>query len=271
MMRDPLEAKDRYVGVVPSSADLNAWHRMLEGTHDEVNSRLNHVLKREFKVLSMTADYRGPPDVLRANEAHFGRGYARPRMWEQYAEGHRGVCLLFSRDGLTESVAAQLQGLPSSRHGEVRYRSMTEGLRPDPQVTIGQTDGPSLDEAVEALVETLAARIFFEKYDDYASEQEYRFVVRSHDEEFLYVGFGESLRGVVLGAEFPHAELRPLLFQCAELGASLLRMSWRQGLGQLEGFYNPTIPLEHNHDSAIDPFRNELAQWHPTLAEYESR
>jgi len=47
-------------------------------------------------------------------------------------------------------------------------------------------------------------------------------------------------------------------------------MGWRQGLGQIEGFYNPTIPLEHNHLHEIDPFRDELAQWHPTLEEYES-
>jgi hypothetical protein len=191
-------------------------------------------------------------------------------MWEQYAEGHRGLCLLFSHAELCRAIEAQLSGVSWSRQGLVRYRPMTEGLRPDPHVNMAQLSNSSVDRVVEDLVETLAPELFFEKYDDYASEQEYRFVGREHNDEFIYMGFGDCLRAVVLGAEFPEAELRPLIFQCAEMGAALLRMSWRQGLGQIEGFYNPTIPLEHNHAPEIQPYKAELARWHPTVDEYET-
>jgi hypothetical protein len=47
-------------------------------------------------------------------------------------------------------------------------------------------------------------------------------------------------------------------------------MEWRQGLGQIGGFYNPTIPLEHNHAPEIDPFRTDLAPWHPSVRDYET-
>lgn len=117
----------------------------------------------------------------------------------------------------------------------------------------------------------LAPSSFFEKFDDYASEQEYRFVVRAPQDEYLQLGLGDALKGVVLGAEFPDAELRPLFFLCAELGAALLRMEWRQGLGQIAGFYNPTIPFEHNHAPEVQPHRDELHRWHPSLADYEAR
>ena len=67
-----------------------------------------------------------------------------------------------------------------------------------------------------------------------------------------------------------YVELRPLIFLCARLGASLLRMEWIQGRGQIAGFYNPTIPLEHNHAREIKPFRDELARWHPSVEDFEA-
>jgi hypothetical protein len=36
----------------------------------------------------------------------FARGWSRARMWEQYAENHAGVCLVFSRDVLVEALRA---------------------------------------------------------------------------------------------------------------------------------------------------------------------
>ena len=268
LMRDPLEAKDRYIGVDPGPGALGLAHRMLEESHGAINGYVNKILKQEFKVLCLTQD---PPRPSAVGDGLFGRGYARPRMWEQYAERHRGVCLLFSYEELTETVVEQLAGLSWSRQGEVRYRSMTEGLSQDPHIPFERLSSEPIEKVAEELVDDLAPQLFFEKFDDYASEQEYRFVARDHRTRFLYVRFKSALRALVLGAEFPPEEMTPLLFRCAEVGAALLRIEWRQGLGQIAGFYNPTIPLEHNHAPEIDPYRAKLAQWHPTLSEYESR
>ena len=268
-MRDPLEAKDVYIGVLPTSAGLPARY---DAVHNELNTKVNAVLKREFKLLSMTSDDEPSADgQFPVGEGHFGRCYARPRMWEQYAEGHRGLCLLFHHERLIETISAALGEQSWYRHRLVSYRPMSEGLRGDPQVHWDAIEGRPIEEVVEELVQARSDDAFFEKFDDYASEQEYRFVVRSRDHEYLQIGFGSSLEGVVMGAEFPEAELRPLIYLCAELGAALLRMEWRQGLGQIAGFYNPTIPLEHNHAPEIEPYRDELAEWHPALADYEAQ
>ena len=130
LMRDPLEAKDRYIGMKPSPEF--DWRRMLEDANLDVNERLNDVVKHEFKLLSLTADRSGSED------GQFGRGYARPRMWDQYAEGHRGVCLMFSEQELTETISRQLHDFRWSQHGLVHYRTMTEGLQPDPQIDTGR-------------------------------------------------------------------------------------------------------------------------------------
>jgi hypothetical protein len=268
LMRDPLEAKDRYIGVNPGQFPLGARHSVFEVAHGAINARVNSILKQQFKLLSLTQDPLGPTT---AGDGLFGRGYARPRMWEQYAEGHRGVCLLFSYEELAETVGAQLASQPWSHRGEVRYRPMTDGLRADPQVPLDRLTPDALDAVAEELVTDLLPELFFEKFDDYASEQEYRFVARDPHQRFLFVQHRSALRGVVMGAEFPPEELAPLLVQCAEAGAALLHIEWRQGLGQIAGFYNPTIPLEHNHAPEIAPYREQLARHHPTLAEYEGR
>jgi hypothetical protein len=87
---------------------------------------------------------------------------------------------------------------------------MAGGFRPNP-VLAKPTTADGFSAAIEDLVEELAPTLFFEKYDDYASEQEYRFVARA-DKSYMYVNFGETLRAVVLGAEFPEPELTPLFF-----------------------------------------------------------
>jgi hypothetical protein len=129
-MRDPLEAKDVYVGVVPPpSMALPATYETL---HDDLNTNVNRVLKREFKLLSMTADDTpSPAGAFPVGDGHFGRCYARPRMWEQYAEGHRGLCLLFDYDQLIDTVSSAMAGYGSYRHGSVTYRPMSQGLRED--------------------------------------------------------------------------------------------------------------------------------------------
>jgi hypothetical protein len=268
-MRDPLEAKDVYVGVLaPTPTSLPATY---DAAHADLNVRVNRVLKREFKLLSLTADDApSPGGAFPVGDGHFGRCYARPRMWEQYAEGHKGLCLLFHYDEIIQTATTAFAAYQSYRHGSVSYRPMSVGLHGDLQVAWERVERQPVDELVEELIDERGAASFFEKFDDYASEQEYRFVVRAPREEYLQISFGSALKGVVLGAEFPSAELTPLFFLCAELGVALLRMEWRQGLGQIGGFYNPTIPFEHNHAPEVQPFRDELRRWHPTLEEYEA-
>jgi hypothetical protein len=274
LMRDPLEAKDLYIALAPASTLPTGSPfppLTYESIHRELNEGVSHILKQEFKLLSMTADDApSPAGGFPAGEGHFGRCYARPRMWEQYAEGHRGLCLLFNHDRLIEEVSAALRNRQWFRHRPVSYRPMSAGLRADPHLEWEAVLSQPMDALIASLVEKRAPESFFEKFDDYASEQEYRFVVRAPEEQFLQIDFGQSLGGVVIGAEFPDAELRPLIFLCARLGTALLRMEWRQGLGQIAGFYNPTIPLEHNHAAEIAPYRDELSKWHPSLADYEA-
>ena len=51
------------------------------------------------------------------------RGYARPRMWAQYAENHHGVCIVLDRAGLDQAIRQRYpeQGASWMRSGKVQY------------------------------------------------------------------------------------------------------------------------------------------------------
>src|SRR4051812_6568338 len=95
-MRDPRESK-HWGYEAPRAASMEL--------HDEIVrfgelQRLAEQLKDRVKVLSLTEDDRLDRDE---GGAVFGRGFAHPRLWEHYADDHRGVCLCFDRKELTRT------------------------------------------------------------------------------------------------------------------------------------------------------------------------
>lgn len=88
-MRDPLEQKEVYIGVEGDAAS-EAW-RALNRT---VNTQVNQVLKREYKLLSLTQDNVPPNGIIfedGENEAMFGRCYGRPRIRSSTWTGLRAL------------------------------------------------------------------------------------------------------------------------------------------------------------------------------------
>ena len=87
-MRDPLENKWIF----------SYWYEVPDGMTDDdpehpgqavafIEDRASRI-RESAKVLSLTLDTEG----LEESDELFGRGWARARMWEQYAENHAGVC-----------------------------------------------------------------------------------------------------------------------------------------------------------------------------------
>ena len=64
------------------------------------------VVRDAMRVLSFTQD---APRSTRV----FGCSWARPRMWEQYGEVHRGACLLFDREALEPTLKEQFHPDPA--------------------------------------------------------------------------------------------------------------------------------------------------------------
>jgi len=129
------------------------------------------------------------------------RGLARPRMWAQYADKHRGFCLVFDKAVLVKKITEQLpNGI--AIHGRVSYidRSWTNRLDPhafrieyDKLVKIG------LDAYCILHMKHYAKELYFDKLNDWRDEHEWRVVALDPNNAPPLIRFEEALVGVVHG------------------------------------------------------------------------
>jgi len=131
------------------------------------------------------------------------RGWARARMWSQYADDQHGACLVFDAGRLEAAMAqhAADQKLDSFV-GPVIYEDrrleskhlMFSGLR--------FADGMATARA--EFIRDHGPALFLRKTKDWETEQEFRFLMVSDKVE--KVVFGDALMGLVLGPDFPAVE-----------------------------------------------------------------
>lgn len=181
-------------------------------------------IREQSFLLSLTED--APQD---RDESHpFFHGWARARMWEQYAENHSGVCLVFARQQLVDSVVSSLreQGFASPYHRSVIYDG--HGMR-KPMLDLGALAGEVTAKQVADYVEQNHEALFFYKVRDWETEHEYRFATTSGERKELFVNFGESLAGVIVGERFPGWERPAAVAACSKADARPERLDWTMG------------------------------------------
>jgi hypothetical protein len=224
-MRDPLENK---AWRPPPAA---YWGSAAQGQpgdpgHPETNYWQFNAWAAEIwaqaHLLAFTID---ADDYSIENEV-FGRGWARARMWEQYGEGHAGVCLVFDRDRLIANVAESLDQLHLARpyHGRVEY---TESGKEPLRLTGDMLKEEVSQERVAAFIEDKHDSLFFLKALDWRSEYEYRFVVTAPPGgEGVFVEFGDALVGVVAGEKFPDWQVAGALELANRHESKALQLHW---------------------------------------------
>jgi hypothetical protein len=204
-------------------------------------------LKSSVRLISLTWD-RASEDS--ETDPRFGRGYAHPRLWEQYADDHTGVCLCFSIPELLEAVNRAISGAGGqfSEHGEVMYRDREIGRRAS-NIDLNAVARVGLDEVLLDLFEVHQHDLFFTKLRDWGSEMEYRFLTYWDDPGELYVDVSSTLKAVVAGHAV-RAQYGPTLRAlCDPEDIVLARMHWQNGL-----------PLALDFPTRIETRAERLAQ-----------
>lgn len=186
-----------------------------------------------------------------SRDGFYTRGWARPRNWAQYADDHRGACLVFDRQQFIASTDSWLSAQPSRltfdlRHGPIEYDDRQSLEADDDWLT-----GASTDEAViRAMAEEWRTKywpqLLFRKSTDWSSEMEYRVLVWPVNRQQPYIPIIDSLVGIILGSEFPSPEKSVLGARLFRIRAAPLQigvMSWPNGAAgtsapnpDLEGF-----------------------------------
>lgn len=188
------------------------------------------IIFRSARIAALTVDAIPAGEGRQGAAAAFAKGWGRARMWEQYAERHAGVCLLFDREKLTASIRSSLaaQGLAQPYERSVEYSNEELGARRH-RLNLDSIDGKDVAVGARRFVEENHELLFFLKSEDWATEYEYRFVVTDPGQDYVRIDYGDALQAVVVGERFPEWQRPGAISRCREVGADALRVDWSMG------------------------------------------
>lgn len=201
------------------------------------------LLKNDWRIACFVSDPPSAafnsPDRLGAEQmqAMHDRGHSRPRMWAQYADNHKGACLVFDKAALATQFAelGARMGL-EVLSGPVEY----ENVRVAPRLELGafcaDMNGVrrfGLEEASRRHARQFWRELFLTKNTDWSAEYEFRWLLNGKSEGDLFVPIGGTLRGVLVGSEFPEALEAPVRDCAGALDVKLARMDWSNGIPQI--------------------------------------
>lgn len=223
-MRDPLENKEWWFSAGGRGTENEDEENQRVSEWWVFNRAANKVRARSF-LLSLTVD---TPLGETEEEDPFCRGWARARMWEQYAEKNEGVCLVFDRERLTEAVLGSLRG---DRHATIYQQEVSyEGAGiMKPIIDIETLAGEVTAETVSSFIEDNYEPLFFHKLLDWQSEHEYRFCTIAKEDTEVFADIGDALHAVIVGERFPTWQRPAAIDACATAGAHPLRLDWSRG------------------------------------------
>jgi hypothetical protein len=218
LMRDPAENKD----LLPAAAAPRGQEHPVQEYLAAVGKLKDE--RDRVRLLSLTADVH-----YERHAKVFGCCWARPRLWEQYADAHRGVCLVFQRALLEEALQ---NGLGEDRvsFGEVEYTP--EGISDSAATFLHDQrlmDAATRDEAMARYLIDHRDELFFLKSEDWAAEHEVRAVLTGSDDEYAHAGYGQALVAVVLGEGFPRWQIAGAREVCEKAGTALAQVRWLNG------------------------------------------
>jgi hypothetical protein len=238
-MNDPRESKYWYLGHITYDdqppVDVPAFRDAVED------------YKRHIKIASFSRDMPGET----AEEVRFRSGYARPRMWAQYAANHTGVCIVMDREGLRNAMQAQLHKRDDSwlASGPVEYIAKTADDPSNQVVEFFPERGGDVATTVRNYFFEHRNRIFFAKHSDWRDEAEYRWVyydtVNSSNSQLnlegTYIQIKGQVAALVLGADYSDAHLPVAQSFATALGLNgdVARCVWDRSSLRMDVFANP--------------------------------
>ncbi len=218
-MRDPVENQDLSIFVTVEQSETAGYGLAGIAKGRALSKPLNRI-RRAGRITSLVRD---APEA--EGGGTFGCCWARPRVWEQYADEHRGACLVFDRERFETAVNALPADGGVHFYEDVDYTpsGIADWKPENPQDLEPKT-------VTEFMFEHII-KLFFTKTDDWSSEHEYRVLFfppePTHDKCFL--PYEDALEAIVLGAHYPDWGLAGAKKLCDSKGIALLKIGWSHG------------------------------------------
>ncbi len=222
---DPREYKFKLYGAI-------GWGNFppdFEKKFHDIHPILDKALRIQCKVMCCCSNLQ--PHLVLENgsivtDTYSGRiGWAKSRMWAQYGDNHGGICLVFSKDEVRNSMLAQI---PSEycKSEFVRYR---QGSRQGSKAMILDGDRLITEKNEEYAIHHImsnATELLFTKDIDYRDESEFRFVLFDSENKLEFLDITSSIRAVIVGDRTPEVYYSTVNELCARYGIQCRRAYW---------------------------------------------
>jgi len=178
------------------------------------------------------------------------RGFSRPRMWAQYGDDHKGVCLVFRVQDFLDATRSRFSDTTLRVFDEVQYvdRSVVPNLfSPDEQqytIDLAAFESLGRDQYLLQHVAAHRHRLFFEKMTDWANEREWRYVAFDRDPGEVYVPFQDALAGIIFGEEVTAAAMNKLIQAAEQYKPWFMRLKWKN-CSPWYDYENPMFRFQH--------------------------
>jgi hypothetical protein len=171
---DPLEYKKILPVMIGDEDPFENYHNY----NSEINS-----FKEKLKVACFTID---DFDRLNTPKAIYGKGFSKSRLWAQYADQHRGVCIVFNKNELLEKLKI-MNVKPSAN--KIEYSDENTYLK-EISIILSQTKKYDKEKLIKSL---------YVKNLDFQDENEYRILIESHNKEPYYLGIKNCIKAIIIG------------------------------------------------------------------------
>lgn len=228
---DPRESRPWLPSLsLPDEAHMSAdeWQEFCDG--------VDVVMRGRVQVACFTGD-RAAASL--AGFWNFHRGWARARMWQQYAGDHSGLCLILDRqrwcDGV-DSICVQMAGSLGDKrwkavHGAVVYEDRPVGWDPRTlDFSLADVRRYGAASLAQSRVEANYHVLYLNKNTDWQSECEFRSLVVGADEPLL-ISLKPCLVGIVVGekASSEMVDAAKSAMSSIGCGDAIARCVWRGG------------------------------------------
>lgn len=229
-MNDPLEfCRPKGFGFNGVNLDIGKAVRELETSLQERENKVRLIcFCRDF--FCQNEEWNNTQNQNFSSNLTF-KGWARCRMWAQYANNHKGVCLVFNKSEFdyefkklanNHTKILELHKITYTNNLSELESAMTD------EVNVKNHNKDFLhfyldDERIEYL---------FQKCEDFRDENEYRFALiddtLDSPQKDYYFDFGTSLKAVILGEHF-----NPVLKFSLPNNIELFKIYWNCGMPNL--------------------------------------
>jgi len=234
---DPYEYRSKYIGI-------GGWNWL-----DDTENYGFQILNEVEKVFNENPAYLAYCMNRYSKGVLIHQGFLKSRMWSQYGENHSGVCLVFSKKKLIETIYKKFDSEDFLIYeGIVDYKDKLGKSYSAFQIQLDwpESANNSPYNITVSHIDKYHTALFFRKLKEYIDETEYRIVLlRTNEQANIELDFDitDSLMGIILGDQFPLVYKPAIEKLCASKNIYCRKLVWTNQIYTWANWQDPIQDL----------------------------